>query len=48
LERNYKFSTDNTDNFVLSGIHVADSYKAVLKDAAPDACVGAGTRGKVR
>ena len=40
MERYHKFSLDNTDNFVLSGIHIADFYKAVLKDAAPDACVG--------
>jgi len=45
LERSYKFSTGN---FVLFGIHVADPYKAVLKDAAPDACVGVGTREKAR
>lgn len=45
MEKNYKFSTGNFVQFV---IHVAESYRAVLKDAAPDACVGVGTREKVR
>jgi hypothetical protein len=45
MEKNYKFSTGNFVQFV---IRIAASYRAVLKDAAPDACVGVGTREKVR
>jgi hypothetical protein len=45
LERTYKLLTSK---FVLSGNHMADSYKAVLKDTSPGTCLGVGKREKAR